>query len=745
MKKKVYTVFSAVLALCISISFSGCGKSSASAFPEKTSSDAQNKNIKETGIVAENKDYTLIWDNDNKAVFLTDKQTGNCWGTMPFNPAQMSEEMNTHVLTRASLILNYIEPNALGVKSETSTVGAVRNGYVSAYKVNSGVKVEYHFKDLGICIPVSYSLLEDGIKVSCVPSEIIEGKNKVYSVALSPMMAAAQNDSEDSWLFVPSGSGALINVNTVLNEKTYCEEVYGTDPSHNIRVTRTNTDGIRLPVFGVKQGNKALLGVISNGAETASVKAQAGNQRVKYSSVYADFAIRGTEIAEDTTGGTAQNISIFSETKNNAKCLSVSYFPLSGECADYVGMANRYREYLSENGYEFEAKKQNPLYLNILGGVQLREFFLGIPYRSTKALTTLKQAERIIDCVKNQAGVSPVVKLIGFGTGGLNADKPAGGLTVCKSMGTEKQLKDLELLCVNKDVPLFFDFDLLYFSKSGNGISKYFNTAKAPNKQAVALYPTQIALRNPDDSFKQSYLTAHKELLNLADSAVDKATDLNIGGISFNTLSNTAYSDYATDSGAVKGGTENRYRKVMKLLNGKKISIAASKANVYAIKDSDYLFDVPLESSKYDAFFAEIPFYEIVFRGYVPMGCEAVNMSFDPHKKMLLAAEAGCGLTYSLTGSFEKEFLDSTQTLVGTLYYEDVLETAGEQIKRIKELLDCIDGAPIVSHNIDGEIRIVGYDNGVKVAVNYSHQVQDTQYGEIPAEDFIIICGEDKQ
>lgn len=742
MKKFFQGILAVLLTFCVSISFSSCGKSSTAAHSKKSANTS--RAVEASAVVAQNETYSLRWDEGNKAVFLIDKQSGHSWGTIPFQLTK-SENINcSHVMTRAALVLGYIEPNAVVVSSVTSTVGAVRNGRVLAYETENGVRVEYHFDDLKICVPVSYTLLEDGIRVSCVPAEITESENKVYSVALSPMMASAENNAGDAWLFVPSGSGALIDVDTASGEKLYGEEVYGTDPSHNIRVTRTNTESIRLPVFGAKQGNEALLCVISDGAETASIRSQSGNERVKFGSVYADFAIRGVETAEDTTGGTAKNISVFSENKNSEECLSVSYFPLHGENADYVGMAKKYREYLSENGFQLEKKTQNPLFLNILGGVQLREFFLGIPYYATKALTTVKQAGEIIASAQDAANVTPIVKLIGFGTGGINAGKPAGGLKIGKAMGTASQLKNLGSTCKNKDIPLFIDFDLVYFSKSGNGISKYFDRAKAPNKQAVGLYPTHLALRNPNQSYPEYHLVAHDKLDDLAKKAANSAQKLGFSGISFNSLSNTAYSDYATSSGAVKGGTAKRYCEIAKKLHDEKLSVSSSMANAYAIQDSDYLFDVPLESSKFDTFSTDIPFYEMVFRGYVSMGCYAVNTSFDQQKSLLLAAEAGCGLTYSLIGNFEKDYLDSTQNLVGSMYYKDVLDTIGTQVKSIKALLDCTEGACIVSHKIDGEMRIVEYDNGVKVLVNYSKQAQKTEYGNIPAENFKIIHGEDK-
>ena len=47
-------------------------------------------------------------------------------------------------------------------------------------------------------------------------------------------------------------------------------------------------------------------------------------------------------------------------------------------------------------------------------------------------------------------------------------------------------------------------------------------------------------------------------------------------------------------------------------------SILADQANAYALPYADHIINVPLSSSKFDIFDAEIPFYQIVMHGVVP-------------------------------------------------------------------------------------------------------------------------------
>jgi hypothetical protein len=73
--------------------------------------------------------------------------------------------------------------------------------------------------------------------------------------------------------------------------------------------------------------------------------------------------------------------------------ISVRYAFLGGEDADYSGMARFYQDYLARTQRPQEgprATERAPFYLDILGGVQKRVAFMGIPYRTTYAMTTFE-------------------------------------------------------------------------------------------------------------------------------------------------------------------------------------------------------------------------------------------------------------------------------------------------------------------------------------------------------------------
>lgn len=80
---------------------------------------------------------------------------------------------------------------------------------VSCERQGDTLVVTYFFPDLEIAVPVEYSISADGLIVSVDPTKIQENSNEVVGISLLPFFCSMPNQAEDSYLFFPSGSGAL--------------------------------------------------------------------------------------------------------------------------------------------------------------------------------------------------------------------------------------------------------------------------------------------------------------------------------------------------------------------------------------------------------------------------------------------------------------------------------------------------------------------------------------------------------
>src|SRR5690606_36969183 len=110
---------------------------------------------------------------------------------------------------------------------------AVEMETVSSREIENGIELTYYFEEFDISIPIQYILRDDSLAISLDPTKIVENSSfQIMSVSVAPFLCSAANNAEDSYLFVPSGNGALMYTNqTVDKERSFSSEVYGFDAS----------------------------------------------------------------------------------------------------------------------------------------------------------------------------------------------------------------------------------------------------------------------------------------------------------------------------------------------------------------------------------------------------------------------------------------------------------------------------------------------------------------------------------
>lgn len=159
-----------------------------------------------------------------------------------------------------------------------------------------------------------------------------------------------------------------------------------------------------------KNGETAVFAVIEQGAESAVINVTSGSEALGYSSVYASFVLHGytNNIADLMPGERVKNV-IYADGMITTP-LSVAFYPLSGENADYSGMRALYRGLLEKSDNLGKTEKESPLNLNIIGGATVSKSFLGVPYKSLFAATDATEAEKIIKKLIAD-GYKPTVRL----------------------------------------------------------------------------------------------------------------------------------------------------------------------------------------------------------------------------------------------------------------------------------------------------------------------------------------------
>lgn len=748
MKKRILSI-----ALCLFLLFglAACGEGekftpSQKAFDTEVQSSAPTSDE----VIAQNGKYSLEYDSLTGAVRLVETATGTKWEVCP--TAQASEDnpdaktKKKNPIVQSALRVGYMDPNISGGGSNAanSYSEVFKSGRMVYKPIENGVTIEYYFDSQQFMIPVDYVLKDDYLSISIDSTKIQETDYKVTYISVTPFLCSVQNDSEDSYLFMPSGSGALIGADSYSNQGlTYEAYVYGDDLSMEKTYDTADEAVVRLPVYGYKQGDVGGFSIIDNGSDAAKLHVTTGNTVYGFSTIYPAFQLRGYSEHLARSFNNTYYTNIYPNNMLEG-VFSVRFYPLSGETANYSSMADVYKNYLVDECGLTESDNEKNLNVNIIGGAEITKSFLGVPYTTVKATTTVEQANTIITEL-SEAVSNLSVKLKGFGTTGVDVGKIGGGFDINDNIGSVSQIKKLSELCTSNNIDLYMDYDLVRFSSSSSGFSYTNDVIMNCGYIKSEQYIIDKASRGIDENFKYRLLRPIK-FNDAVAKAVSTNEKWNLGGMSLETMTSLSYADYSDYNQTVKYNAKFGFGEaVSDAISGAKEKgqkIMATEANAYAAVLADIITDVPYASNEGFAFEENVPFYSMVFKGYVPMTTEAINLAVTPQKAILSAVEGGIGLNYTVINTWDNSLIDSIYPYFYSTTYSSVKDDMIAVYNDLSNYYESIKGAKIKSNTVVAPgVHCTVFDNNVTVYVNYNKTSAQTPVGEIGAYDYIISGG----
>lgn len=759
MKNKLFRFLCLALSVCLMLTlFAGCGEEKKTARRPYVVGATSNV---DSGKVAENDSFTLEWDAETANVMITDKQSGYVYSQIPYeyykqNRDRLKIEQNEFLPGMeipevesggVAPLYSPIYITALTVSNNVTTTLYANTevfvrGRVGSKEIENGIRVTYYFDAQMISVPVEYTLTDSGFSVQVVPTDITESsdENKILTVSLSPMLCSVSAKREN-YLVVPSGSGALMYADERGSGavRTFSGEVYGADPAVEIYEKLSNTEEVRLPVFGAVEGERAVAAIIENGSEKCVINAQAGNKNTSYASAYVTCYVRGYNRPVSTI--LAGRIRIRTHIKEELVAnepITVSYHIMNKQDASYSGIASYYRDWLIENRDMSDKAESRLLYTTLLGGFQTNELMLGIPYKKTVSLTTYEQAEDIAKQLCELSGSNMVLNMSGFGATGVSYGDLGGGFKLTGVNGSKKDIKNLLSKTEELGIDTYFNFDVIRFKKGAGGLKDTAVTANnAASKQYV--YNRSTKLRELDD---YHFLLQRSLVEKSAEKALSAAEKLGITGISLDSLGSVAYSDYVDEKFYNKEGTQEQVSEILKNIKSDGEKVALSEANEFAAVLADVVLNVPTASNQNLSFDEEIPFYQMVFKGCVDIAGEAINTATNSRTQFLKSVESGMGLSFQLTADYSVDTTLVGEDVFFATKFDDNKQTISEMIKESKEYLSEVKSAKIADHkNITATLTKTVFDNGVTVYVNYGDKAVSTAGVKIPATDFVALKG----
>lgn len=692
--------------------------------------------------------YTLVAESDSIAMYaemedghfyLENKKSGDKWYSVPqgLDEDEITKRKEK-VAYKSELIIDYVihEGFASGglVYNSNSNAECAISGEINIKTIKNGMRVEYVFSGLGFTIPVEYTISGDTFNAKIDTKKIKEGKDcGLIRIYLLPTFGAAGVD-EEGYMFIPDGSGVLTNFNNGVASNVYKANVYGAETSNKKETSYSNTENIRMPVFGMSKGESGYVAYVEKGDSATSIRAVVGNASNAWNFIHS--VLEYAFVCEDelVTHSTNTSNALFriAGQKYSLPEFSVNYELLSGENVSYVDMAEVYRDYLvNEKGLK-KTKANDMISLNVYGAVETQANFLGIKYKKLKKLTGYEDVEKIIKALEEK-GIAPEdlgVRYIGWQNDGIFNK---GQLTKSKILGVlggKKDFRNLQKYLKENNVSAAFDADLV-LTRSGS-INKVATTAfnkKAWQYQYLrSVYVSKLTV--------DPWTMVNEVSLKKNSASYLKSINKSIENLGLSTLTNTLYSDFHQNKGSYRTDVAKAMEDVLKKYS-EKYNVIGDSANAYAVPYVSKIYNTPTKNSAYKMFDKEVPFYQIVLKGYVPMTGGVVQAEINTDTELLKAVETGTGLLFNciyedatiVRGLREEELYSSTYTIW--------MDKAVKYNEQYAKLFSKIKNEVIVDHvELQDNVVKTTYENGTVVYVNYSKQDVTVEDVTVKARSF---------
>ncbi len=637
---------------------------------------------------------------------------------------------------------------------------------------------------------LEYVFNSDGSLSVRLPANSITFDETTYTLSsITPLRHFGCADVTDGgYIFYPDGSGTIVEFEDFYDEASnkkinlsLSSNVYGSDFAYS-NISGAHREQIIMPVFGIVNGSTAnslskhlygvdtvtdgFFAVLEEGSALATLGFSSGGTSHVYASAYASYNPYPSDVYDlsDTISvGSLGTYTIVSDSKYSGSYVT-RYVMLTDEAigdiaygegayykTDYVGMASYYRDYLKNLGVldALEIVSDDlPLYIELLGSMEIVDRVLTFPVNKSIPLTTFEDAvkiyeqlsnckvyvqqqlddyraklekeeddnlilqytkkvehfEQLLGCVEDTID-NINFKLTGFANGGVSYtypvkvkwEKACGGKNGFATLiGASKTAST----SVGKNFSVYPDFDFMYIINTApfDGISNKGNVSKMVDNRYASkqvynavtrLYESFFTLVITPDALDSLYTKFEKQYSKFGH---DK--------LSVSTMGSALNSNF--DEEAPVNREEAREHVINTLDRmSESYDLMLDTGNVYALKYATHVLNVPIDSSHFRYSSYAIPFVGLVLHSYVNYTGAPLNYSGMPEYDLLRSIENGASLYYILCYQNTSYMKDDKE--LSKYYGIDYVNWYDEIVKRYAELnaqIGSLQSYEIVDHRV---------------------------------------------
>ncbi len=588
----------------------------------------------------------------------------------------------------------------------------ISTGYV---EINAGFDIEVKLTDSGIC--------------ATVPVDSIEERNSdkilLSSITLFPGLGATEMDHIPGYMVIPDGAGALIRYedNDGQFQTPLIERFFGSDLGLEEYSTSVVNYPLSMPIFGAVHGvnQNAVIGIVEGGQYNARLHAfPNGARSIPYNLIFTKFDVNQVyrqSYLSDGTGGINKNVRTLHEN------ISISYNFLNNDDANYVGIANNYREYLIDQSV-LESQNQSgdiDIFLNYLMSDSELSFFGSTLVK----MSTVKQVKEMYDYFVEQGVINQRVALMGWNEGGYSGMLPSK-LDYENSLGSNASFRDLieyinetnSVMLINNYVVGSEDTSRInYRIDVAKGINRFkleFERPLAVHEMIYAIYPdvsNELALKDYED-----YSDENVEVLFES-----------IASILFTTYDGEVY---------FREDAYQAYLEIMETYDGIGNYFYPFS---YAYKYTDSFFEAPLYNSQLKYYDDLVPLLQIVLKGSIDLYASYLNFNSLGRETLLNIIDFGMNPSFVLTYEPSSELKNTDMGRFFTTEFDLWKETVTEEYNYVNNALKYVNGAYIIDREVIefGFVKVT-YSNGVDIYINYTSSNKTDGSITVPDMDYYV-------
>lgn len=709
--------------------------------------------------VTENANYILKADPTTGHFVVENKNTGDVLRSFP-NPEKWDEDLaadswKSHL--KAPFMYSYVDmAERKDVLKESNPLN--QKTFLKYEEIEDGFKMTYEITGQDFVIPIEVKLRDDYVETIVLADEIIdeqkvEKKKKIeeleadarkadktkkevisslISLRLYPFLGAEDSTDKDGFIFLPDGSGVLVDFqdDRASTANLYSERIYGDDQAFANKSNASSRLPIKMPIFGLKSGSKAILGIVHEGDTYTNIVSAPSESFSNYNWVTGEHLFR-FKVYQATNKDETEGYFTYSTDMQRTN-RAIRYYMIEDEEADYVDMAIKYREYLME--YEGLTKKEVTadsveLSLNILGGGTKKGFLMD----AYLPLTTIEESMQIVDELNSMGVDNMAITYHGWNKQGYG--KYGGHFPVAGKLGGNSDMKDLADFTHQKGFSLFLDASSYTYNNTGKDGFR-------ANRDALRDLSSRVMKfsKRQSDSYLVSPLFMEKTIYNDFPDAIELGVDGYLFGEGIGETLPTDYNDnYLAQRHEVKEIQKNILSKAREDFGDARIS----SGNFYALKDTTHIEQMDYDYS-YDLFVTRtIPFSQIVLHSLVDYSFDYGNMSGNARESFLKGIEYGASPSFLVTYEESHKLLESKSMYkFYSTYYKDWETEIVKQYQDYSEALGDVQDQFIIGHRelVKGVFETT-YEKGKRIVVNYTDYPYTFEDTEIEPEDYIIIEG----